>query len=148
MTFDHSDALLLESIKLSQSDDEGATLLDIIKWFDYINHAIVTYQEFVSGTEKLKSLGLIREQSKKLWTTDIFESWWAKKYGTKSRFGLLKAMEEIEKYLNRDFGKHEQQLDGGATNFTKDDFEKSTTDYLKWADEALKTLDKGKVKRK
>ncbi len=148
MTFDHSDALLLESIKLSQSDDDGASLLEIIKWFDYINHAIITYQEFVSGTEKLKSLGLVREQSKRLWTTDIFESWWAKKYGTKSRFGLLKAMEEIEKYLNGDFGKHQQKLDYGATNFTKDDFEQSKTEYLKRADEALKTLDKRQKKRK
>ncbi|MCA6368964.1 MAG: hypothetical protein IM618_18205 [Cytophagales bacterium] len=148
MTFDYTDALLLESIKLSQSNDEGATLSDIIKWSDYINHSIMTYQEFVSGTEKLKCLGLVKEQKKRLRTTDIFESWWTKKYGEKSRFGLLKAMEEIEKYLNRDFGKHEQQLDRKATKFTREDFELSTTEYLKWADETLRTLDKGKGKRK
>ncbi len=148
MVFHYSDALLLEAIKLSQDKDKGATVTDIIKYADYINHAIMTYSEFITGTKKLKSIGLISERNKRLQTTDKFEVWWTKKYEGKSRFGLLKTLEEIKKYLNKDFGALENSWDKIKTRFNKSDLDKSTADYLNWANKILESMDKDKKKRR
>jgi len=103
MTFKYSDALLLGAIKLSEKKENGATLTDIVMYVDYINHAIITYSELVTGTKKLKTIRLIRERNKRFQTTDKFDIWWTRNYGQKSRFGLLKAMDEIEQYLNEEY---------------------------------------------
>lgn len=105
MKFKYSDAWLLEAIKLSEIGRKGTTLTDIIHSTDYINHAIITNSEFVTGTRKLKRLGLIIEKDKRLQTTDRFNEWWAKKYGQKSRFSLLKAMEEVKNIYRRTSGR-------------------------------------------
>jgi hypothetical protein len=109
MKFEYSDAWLLEAIKLAETGDKGATLTDIIQTADYINHAIMTNSEFATRTRKLKNLGLIIEKDKRLKTTDKFNEWWTNEYGQKSRFSVLKAMEEIETYLNKNYGTIEDQ---------------------------------------
>lgn len=90
MTFESSDALLLEAVKFSEKGDKGGTLTEIIQAADYINHAIMTNSEFATGTRKLKSIGLITEKVKRLQTTDKFNEWWTKKYGQKGNQKLFK----------------------------------------------------------
>ena len=90
MKFEYSDAWLLEAIKLSENRDQGATLTDIIQAADSINIAIMTHTEFVTGTRKLKSIGLIIEQDKRFQTTNKFKEWWTTMYGQKSRFTHVK----------------------------------------------------------
>jgi hypothetical protein len=144
MKFEYSDAWLLEAIKLSETRDKCATLTDIIQAADYINHAIMTNSEFVTGTRKLKSLGLIIEKDKKLQTTVKFNEWWTKKYGQKSRFSVLKAMEEIEKYLNKNYGTIEESTKEIDTEITNADLVRATTEYHKLAQVELNKIIKKK----
>jgi hypothetical protein len=140
MKFEYSDAWLLEAIKLSENGDEGASLTDIVQTADYINHAILTYKEFTTGTKKLKSIGLITEKNKRLQTTEVFKEWWTKKYAGKSGIYILKALEEIEKYLDKTYGTGANQMTETATEFTETDFDKSTKEYLDMASEIIKKL--------
>jgi len=133
MKFEYTDAWLLEAIKLSETRDQGATLTDIIQAADHINHAIMTNSEFANGTRKLKNLGLIIEKDKKLQTTDKFNEWWTKKYGLKSRFSVLKAMEEIEKYLNKNYGTIEDSTKRIDTEITDADLDRATAEHHKLA---------------
>jgi len=144
MKFEYSDAWLLEAIKLSEIGDKGATLTNIILASDYINHAIMTNSEFVTGTKKLKKIGLIIEKDKKLKTTDKFNEWWTKTYGQKSRFGVLKAMEEIEKYLNKTYGTIDNSLKGISTEITDIDLDRATVEYHKLAQAELNKVIKDK----
>jgi hypothetical protein len=144
MTFEYSDAWLLEAIKFSENGDKGSTLTDIIQAADYINHAIMTNSEFATGTRKLKSLGLVIEKDKRLKTTDKFNEWWTKKYGQKSRISVMKAMEEIEKYLNKNYGTIEDSTKGIDTEITDADLDRATSEYHKLAQVELNKIIKKK----
>jgi hypothetical protein len=144
MTFRYSDAWLLEAIKFSENGDKGSTLTDIVQAADNINHAILTNSEFTTGTRKLKSIGLIIEKDKRLRTTDKFKEWWTKKYEQKSRISALKAMEEIEKYLNKNFGTVEEPSTEIKTEITDADLNKATKDYLDLASATIEKLTKKK----
>jgi hypothetical protein len=146
MKFECSDAWLLEAIKLSENGDKGATLTDIIFSADYINHAIITNSEFVTGTRKLKSLGLIVEKDKRFGTTDRFNEWWVMKYGHKGRFSALKAIDEIQKYLQKTFGTVEEPTIEIKTEITDGDLEKAINEYHKLASAAIEKLTKKKKK--
>jgi len=147
MTFEYSDAWLLEAIKFSEDGDKGSTLTDIIQAADYINHAIITNSEFATGTRKLKSIGLIIEEDKRLRTTEKFNEWWTEKYGQKSRISVLKAMEEIENYLNKNFGTIEKQSTVTTTEITDTDLDKATKEYLKMASVTVEKLTKKKKEK-
>ena len=144
MKFEYLDAWLLEAIKLSEDGDKGAALTNIIQAADYINHAVMTNSEFAMGARKLKSLGLIIEKDKRLQTTDKFNEWWTKKYGQKSRFSILKAMENIERYLVKNFGAIEEPLREIMTEITDADLDKATKEYLELASTTLATVIKKK----
>jgi hypothetical protein len=146
MTFEYSDAWLLQAIKFSENGDHGATLTDIIQAADYINHAIITNSEFATGTRKLKSIGLITEKDSRLQTTDKFNEWWTKKYGQKSRVSVLKSMDDIENYLNTNFGAAYEPTTEIQTEIADADLNKSTNEYLTVADEIIKKLTTKKKK--
>lgn len=147
MKFEFSDAWLLEAIKLSERGDEGATLTDIIRAADYINHSIMTKSEFVNSASRLKGIGLIIEKNKRFRTTDKFNEWWTQKYGQKGRFSILKAMEEIGKYLNKNFGAIEEPTKGITTEITNSDLDMATAEYQKLAEEAFGKLTRKKGER-
>jgi hypothetical protein len=130
MIFEFSDAWLLQSIRYSEKrkTKDGADVSDIIAFADYSNHAIMSYQEFLSGAKKLICSGLVAEENKKLFTTDIFREWWRKKFEGKRKIGMQKELEEIERYLNKNFGSAEDQ--GTELNISKLEFRKATIDYL------------------
>ena len=144
MKFEYSDAWLIEAIKLSENGDQGATLTDIIQAADSINIAIMTNAEFVTGARKLKSIGLIIEKDKRFQTTNKFNEWWIKKYGQKRSFSVLKAMEEIEKYLNKTFGTIEEPPKIIETEITMGDWDRATMAYHKLAQELFTKLTKKK----
>ncbi len=129
MKFDYADAWLLGAIKLSESGDKGATLLGIIQAADYINHAIMTNLEFVTGTRRLKNIGLIIEKDKRLRTSDSFNEWWIKKYGPKSRMSIQKAIEEVEKYLKAQYGIMEEPTTDTQTEIADADWDKARREY-------------------
>ena len=129
MTFEYSDAWLLQAIRLSEHDDKGATLTDIIKTGDFTNRAIFMYSELTTGTRKLKSIGLITERDKRLFTTDKLREWWTKKFEGKRKIGIHKGMDEILKYLNKTYGTVDEQII--ETEITKQDLDKSAKEYSK-----------------
>jgi hypothetical protein len=109
MTFEYSDAWLLQAIQFSEQDDKGATLTDIVKTGDFTNRAIFSYSELTTGTRKLKSVGLITERDKRLFTTEKLREWWTKKFEGKRKIGIHKGMDEILKYLNKNYGTVDEQ---------------------------------------
>ncbi len=129
MTFEYSDAWLLQSVRLSEQDDNGATLTDIVKTGDYTNRAIFTYSELTTGTRKLKSIGLIAERDKRLFTTEKLRAWWTKKLEGKRKIGIHKGMDEILKYLNKTYWTVDEQAI--ETEITEQDLDKSTKEYSK-----------------
>ena len=144
MTFDYSDAWLLQAIKFSESEEQGATLTHVIKAADYIDHAILTYLEFSVGTKKLKSIGLIIEKDKRLQTTKQFKEWWTKKYEGKSRIVMLKVMAEIKNYLDKNFMTINEQMTEINTEFTESDFNNSVSEYQNLASEIIEKLTRTK----
>ena len=66
---------LLYSIYHSENDEEGADLYIIIANADYSNHAIMSYDEFISGLTLLKRLNLVYEKDSYLFATADFKIW-------------------------------------------------------------------------
>jgi len=139
MTFEYSDAWLLQAIRLSEQGDKGATLTDIVATGDFTNRAIFMYSELTSGTRKLKSIGLIIERDKRLFTTDKLQEWWTKIFEGKRKIGIHKGMDEILKYLNKTYATAEEQITD--TEITKQDLDKSTKEYSKLFWDTAKQLD-------
>jgi hypothetical protein len=142
MIFEYSDAWLLQAIRLSEQDDKGATLTDIVKTGDFTNRSIFSYSELTSGTRKLKSIGLITERDKRLFTTEKLREWWTKKFEGKRKIGIHKGMDETLKYLNKTYATAEEQIT--KTEITKQDLDKSTREYSKLFWDEVKQLEKRK----
>ena len=101
MTIKFSDAWLIQSVLHAEKENEGAALPDLIAYADYVNHAVMTYEEFNEGLGKLKALNLVNEKGKALETTQEFKSWWDKEFASRKRIYVLKELELIESYLKK-----------------------------------------------
>ena len=89
-----SDIWLLKSIELASSTD-GDFYVNVIGSADWINHAIITWQEYNNGIEALLDNELIEIQNKKPVITHK-----ASEVLTKyAKFGIRTQMEKIEKAL-------------------------------------------------
>ena len=100
MIINHSDAWLLQSILHAEKDKQGAELTDILAYADYVNHEIITYEEFEEGLVKLIALKLVVERGNKLETVMKFKNWRDKKIASMRRIYVQKELEMIEEYLN------------------------------------------------
>jgi hypothetical protein len=100
MKYNYLDALILNSIVNSEKEDFGAELSDIIAYADYVDHAIIALSELNNSIEKLLLDGLIVTlDNKNLFVNVIYKSWLNKKLEGKSKFSILKIVEETEKFL-------------------------------------------------
>lgn len=100
MKYNYLDALILNSIVSSEKEDCGAELSNIIAYADYVNHAIITLSELNNSIEKLYLDGLVETlDNKNLFVNVIYKSWLNKKLEGKSKFSILKIVEETEKFL-------------------------------------------------
>jgi hypothetical protein len=99
MTYNYNAAWLLQSVYNAEREGNGADLRDVISVADYINHAIVSYQEFSSGLELLLKLGLVSQNGMQLSTSDDFKKWWKKAMKDVKRPFPHKEGKEIQKYL-------------------------------------------------
>ncbi|MGC3946384.1 MAG: hypothetical protein QM762_18000 [Chryseolinea sp.] len=147
MRFEYSDAWLLQAIKLSENGDNGTTLIGIIQAADYINHAIITWREFSIGTKKLKSIGIVVEKNRRLQTTQSFNEWWTIKFGRKNRVYIMKATEEIERYLNSNFATADSTSIEITTEISHTDWDISISDYQKIANEITVNVTSKKGKK-
>lgn len=100
MKYNYLDALILNSIVNSEKEDFGAELSDIIAYADYVDHAIIALSELNNSIEKLLLDDLIVTlENKNLFVNVIYKSWLNKKLEGKSKFSILKIVEETEKFL-------------------------------------------------
>ena len=94
-----SDILILQCIYNCEDKKTGADLRRIIGFADYINHAIITYDEFVSCITKFSALGLLVQRDDHLHTTSTFKNWWKKKFKGKKTVSASKEYNEMATYL-------------------------------------------------
>ena len=127
--YNYYNALLLYSI-FSSERDKGAELKNIIAYSDYINHAIMEYDEFKTGIRYLFQLNLIEEVDKKLFTNRLFKEWYSTTFKDKKRIYALKMIEDIQKYLNKTERNNEINKNI-ESKITEIDFENSIKEYLK-----------------
>lgn len=135
MEFGFLDSWLLASIRNTEDSKEGADLRLIIAYADYSNHAIMTWPELSNALSKLIAVGLVTESNGKLYTTNRFKDWWAKKYEAKKRIDVHKQLTEIENYLNKTLSSFELRDKKVSIELSESDYERALRDYLSmWQD--------------
>jgi hypothetical protein len=124
------DALILQSIYHSEEKTKGAELRDIIAYSDYVNHAILTFDELSNGLRNLNSLNLLVPNKKTFKTSSTFKKWWKTKFGKRSRIYVLKEAEEIEKYLISLTEKKSSATDAAQVDITEAEYKLAVNSYL------------------
>ena len=94
--FTGTDAWVLLALIYS-SQSRTADLTTVIASADFINHAILTYDELRNGLGRLEEAGLIREKSGKYRATSIVLAAYAKT--TTPRRAVLKELQDIHTFL-------------------------------------------------
>lgn len=92
------DAVILQCIAQNESKTRGASLESIIGFADYINHAVLTYEEFRLGISKLEGAELVSIKGDLFYTTALFKSWRKKKF--KKNVSVDKEYQEIKTFLS------------------------------------------------
>ncbi len=75
-SFTNSDAWIMLALLFNQQPD-GASLRDLIAAADYINHAIVTYEELSGGLARLIRAGYVEKQAGHFRATATIRSFYA-----------------------------------------------------------------------
>jgi hypothetical protein len=132
MKIEFSDAWLLQSIYHSERENEGSMLKNMVAYADYVNHAIMTFEEFKEGLYKLIALDLIKEKGENLTTTEQFKIWWDKKFGQKKRIYNMAELEQIKVFLDKTVKNQKPSVNFQeiVIKTTEIDFNKAVTDYL------------------
>jgi hypothetical protein len=132
MNFQFSDTWLLHSILNTEKQNSGAEARDIIAFADYTNHAILTYEEFTDGIEKLSAAGLIVPVGKNYAASDSFKEWFKSKFNKKIRMNVQKEFTGIENYLSEKFpnGPSENNSLHFRSSFPNEEFRKVISEYL------------------
>lgn len=122
---------LLYSIYHSENDEEGADLYIIIANADYSNHAIMSYDEFISGLTLLKRLNLVYEKDSYLFATTLYKNWWTLKFGNRKRIYILSEISIVEKYIKKKAGNEEYIEDLVINiNISASDFDRAVRTYI------------------
>ena len=130
MKFDFTDAWILHSIHFQESGNSGTELRKIISYADYVNHAIITYPEFVTSILKLVSIGIVKQQNKTLATTEVFKQWWDNQYTRKKNIPVLEIIHQVEQYLNLNFKNSDLSASIKEIQITEEEFIKAVDIYL------------------
>ncbi len=138
MSFNFTDAWILQSIYCSEIREHGAELVDIIAYADYSNHAILTYSELTNSLVKLLHAGLVVQLGDNFQTSMTYKAWWTEKSKDKKRIYLLKAIEETEKYLNKNFQNLDISHDNSIIPISESDFKNSVDLYINKAEKIFK----------
>ena len=126
--YNYNSALLLYSI-LNSEQETGAELKNIIAFADYVNHAVMTFNEFNDSIKYLLKLGVVNETDKKLFTEISFREWYNNKYKNNRKIYLLGAIEKIQRYLN-DIIKNNNLNKNIETEINETDFENAVNEYI------------------
>lgn len=99
MTFEFNDVWVLLSVFHSEEKSNGAELSKIISYADYVNRAIITYEELINGLSRMSAIGLVIQKENRFQTSAKFKSWYEKKFQGKKRIYYSTEQKEILKYL-------------------------------------------------
>ncbi len=116
------DAWVLQAIYYS----EKHTLNDIIFFCDYINHAIMTYQEFNIALKKLLSIGYVKFSDDEIVVTPNFLKDY-EIYKKNQKWEIHLEMKKIQDFLRE--RKIPENLDG-IEDFNKKRFNEAVEDYI------------------
>lgn len=134
MNFQFSDTWLLHSIFNTEKQDDGAAIKDIIAFSDYTNHSIMNYEEFISGVEKLISVGLVFPIAKNYKTSELFREWCSSKFNKKIRMNVAKEFNVIENYLSTNFSKTTPAIKANLSiKYSEKDYKKKIAEYYQLA---------------
>jgi hypothetical protein len=122
-----ADAWVLLSILYSENETEsGASLTAIISTADYINHAILLYEELNESLARLRAAGHIEEHAGKYRATERARSAYLK--FTKPRRAVWKDFKDVEQYLSSFTDQTEQPA--LPTAIERTEFEAAVKTYL------------------
>ncbi|MBS1635020.1 MAG: hypothetical protein JST26_03790 [Bacteroidetes bacterium] len=128
MNFHLLDACILLTIQACEKKDNGASLRDIIGFYDYINHDILTWEELNASVLKLKATGQVTLQGQFLRAGAEYHAWWTAQFGAKKRINIAKETQATLGYLN------ELTVPGTSPVISAiidpDDFQQALADYI------------------
>ncbi len=127
MEFTTTDAILLHAVYNPALTDSGTGLREIIAYHDYIDHSILTYEEFHTSIQKLLKAGLIKQVDQKIMSETLYKVWYAGCFKSGKRFTDQKILKEIKEYLNTSFSVIQQE--NVSINTTKEEFSKIVKEY-------------------
>lgn len=131
MSFSFTDAWLLHAIHVNERPDLGAELIDIIAYADYINHAVLTYEELTDALPRLLHAGLVVQLGQRLAAADGYKNWWDQQYAGRKRINFIKALGDVEIYLNSTFGTAVLPDIDIPINIQQQDFTAAVEKYLR-----------------
>jgi hypothetical protein len=129
VTIEFNDAWILTSIS-NMEGTEGATLVNIIAYADYSNHAVVTFEELEQAISRLSVIGLLKSENSKFKTNTEFKDWWKSKYKENNRISVHKQIYEVENYLNRFLNTNEGLFEQESIKLDQRKYDQAIEEYL------------------
>jgi hypothetical protein len=97
ITFTSTDAWVMLSLLLGQVET-GLTLRDLIATADYVNHAVLTYDELADSLQHLRQAGYVVKQADRYCATSVIRSYYTQV--TRPRRSLDKDWQAVEHFLH------------------------------------------------
>lgn len=94
--FSGSDPWVMLALLIGESQD-GASLRNIIAAADYINHAVLTYEELAGSLAHLMRAGYVEKQAGQFRATPVIRSFYTRT--TKPRRSIWKDWQDVEHFL-------------------------------------------------
>jgi hypothetical protein len=114
------DITILQSIARGSS-----TIRDVISFVDYIDHSVITFEEFSSAMQKLSRGGLIERSENTIRATATFKEWID--LNMKKKLAVDKEFYAIKEYLSLNY--KEEQLK--TCIFSRAEFDQALMAYSK-----------------
>lgn len=94
------DALFLQAVHHLSRSGKGAVPREIVAYADYLDHIVMTPEEFEASREKLVQAGLLVEEGGLLATHRNFRDWWNGYFSGRKRVDSYREFVAIRKYLS------------------------------------------------
>ena len=126
MTSKSNDAWVLVGIFHSEDQTKMANLRSIIAYCDYVNHAVISFDEFSSAIKNLLAADVISLEENCFSVTDFFRQWYTQTFRNARSISSIKELNQIEKFLST-----LTYSDGNVKiHLSKEDFEKALQEYM------------------
>ena len=96
ITFTSTDTWVMLALLFNQAEN-GSTLRELIATADYLNHAILTYEELAGSLARLIQAGYVAKQADRYSATPVIRSYYAQT--TRPRRAINKDWQGVERFL-------------------------------------------------